>query len=218
MKDTFTRLPGEKRIRILDAFLKEFIQNDFETASLSKVVTELGIAKGSVYQYFGSKLELYQSLQGLCQAEKMKYVMGISREGFDDVWDWYRELFTAGIRFDLERPLHSQFLYRSAQDRTNPTLSQMQSQIFKASVDFFTGIFQEEQALGRIGKAFPAVFIAQTVISQSMALRTHLETTLEIDLNRHISSTNTVFAHEAAHIYAFIDHSIRMFRLAFSPS
>ncbi len=216
MKNTFLKLPQEKQDRILDAFMLEFVHNDFEAASLSKVVDALGIAKGSVYQYFGSKLEVYQSLQKICQAEKLKYVFGISREDFEDIWDWYRQLFAAGIKFDLERPRHSQFLYRSAMDRTNPVLSQMQAQIFKTSADMFAGIIAEEQSCGRIGMQFPPEFIALTVISQSLALRSYLETTLAIDLGQHIQSTNTVFAHEAAHIFAFVDHSIQMFRLAFS--
>lgn len=216
MKDTFLHLPSEKQARILDAFLKEFVHNDFEQASLSKVVELLGIAKGSVYQYFGSKLELYQSLQKLCQAEKMRYVFGIDRGNFDDVWDWYRELFAAGIRFDLERPLHSQFLFRSAQDRTNPVLTAMQADVFKASTEYFTGIVAVEQENGRLRNDFPAKFIALTVISQSLALRSYLENILALDLNHNIDASNTVFAGESAHIFEFVDHSIQLFRRAFS--
>jgi AcrR family transcriptional regulator len=216
MKETFTRLPPEKQERILQAFLIEFLHNDFENASLSKVVEQLNIAKGSVYQYFGSKLELYQSLQQLCQAEKMRYVMGIDRASQPSFWDWYRALFQAGIRFDLERPLHSQFLYRSSRDRSNPQLSQARDQAFQASIEMFATIIEREQQAGEISHNFPATFISLTMVSQSLALRDYLEVFLGIDLNKHIAESNTVFAHEADHIFEFVDHSITMLKRAFT--
>jgi AcrR family transcriptional regulator len=216
MKETFTRLPAEKQERILQAFLTEFLHNDFENASLTKVVEQLEIAKGSVYQYFGSKLELYQSLQQLCQAEKMRYVMGIDRTSQPSFWDWYRALFEAGIRFDMERPLHSQFLYRSGQDRSNPQLSQMRDQTFRTSIEMFAEIIAREQQAGQISPSFPATFISLTMVSQSLALRDYLEVFLRIDLGKHIAESNTVFAHEAAHIFEFVDNSIAMLKRAFS--
>jgi AcrR family transcriptional regulator len=218
MKDTFNRLPSEKQERILHAFLLEFVHNDYESASISKVVEQLGIAKGSVYQYFGGKLELYQDLQKLCQAEKLRYVYGIDRQSKASFWEWYRALFAAGIRFDLERPLHSQFLYRSGQDRSNPQLSAIRDQVFRASIDFLAQIITKEQAAGEITQDFPATFISLTMVSQALALRDYLEVFLKIDLNKHISETNTVFAHEEAHIFEFVDNSIAMLRLAFTPT
>jgi AcrR family transcriptional regulator len=216
MKETFTRLPPEKQERILQAFLIEFLHNDFENASLSKVVEQLNIAKGSVYQYFGSKLELYQSLQKLCQAEKMHYVMGIDRASQASFWDWYRALFEAGIRFDLERPQHSQFLYRSGQDRSNPQLSQIRDETFRNSVAMFAEIIAREQQAGQISQRFPPAFISLTMVSQSLALRDYLEVFLRIDLSKHIAESNTVFAHEAVHIFEFVDNSIAMLKRAFT--
>lgn len=217
MKATFTNLPTEKQERILDAFLREFVRNDFEAASLTQVVAELGIAKGSVYQYFGSKQELYDDLQRISQGVKMRYIQGIDRAQFPDFWEWYRELFAAGIRFDLEQPLHSQFLYRAAQDRSNPELQRMQNEIFQRSLAFFKTMVAEEQEQGLITTQFTADFIAMTVIGQALTLRTYLENILEIDLNRHISDSNTVFAYEREHIFTFVDQCIQLYRQAFSP-
>ena len=54
---TFDRLAPAKRDAFLDAALAEFAAHDFDTASVSRVVAELGIAKGSVYQYFADNAE-----------------------------------------------------------------------------------------------------------------------------------------------------------------
>lgn len=216
MKNTFTRLPKEKQKRIIDAFLMEFKDNDFENASLSKVVETLGIAKGSVYQYFGGKKAVYHSLYELASAKKMHYVQGLDRKDFADFWAWFRALFAAGIQFDLECPLESQFLYRSSQDRSNPEMQEMLASNFKKAIAYFSNIIQAEQDAGKMSREFPSDFIALSITSQSLGIQNYLEHFLQLDLKAHIGESNTVFAHEGEHIFKYIDHSIRMFRQAFS--
>jgi len=55
----FERLAAAKQKRILDAALKEFAQNGFEKASTNKIVENAGISKGSLFNYFHSKKNLY---------------------------------------------------------------------------------------------------------------------------------------------------------------
>ena len=57
--DTWWNLEITKRQLIIDACLTEFAAHNMESASLSTIVKELGIAKGSMYQYFTDKEELY---------------------------------------------------------------------------------------------------------------------------------------------------------------
>ena len=57
--NTFLNLPDDKRERIISAALEEFANNDFRNASITRMVRSLGIAKGSVYQYFKDKKDLY---------------------------------------------------------------------------------------------------------------------------------------------------------------
>jgi len=57
--DTWWNLELPKRQFIIDACLTEFAAHNMESASLSTIVKELGIAKGSIYQYFTDKEELY---------------------------------------------------------------------------------------------------------------------------------------------------------------
>ena len=54
-KDTFTNLPEEKRRHFLNIAIKEFAEHPYNTASISEIVRQAGIAKGSVYQYFENK-------------------------------------------------------------------------------------------------------------------------------------------------------------------
>lgn len=61
-KETFHSLKDEKKQRVVDAALEEFSVKTFSQASLNKIIKNAGIPKGSFYQYFENKEELYTYL------------------------------------------------------------------------------------------------------------------------------------------------------------
>ncbi len=58
-KDTFINLSEEKKKRIFDAAVKEFSTRRFSDASINQIVKNAGIPKGSFYQYFADKEDIY---------------------------------------------------------------------------------------------------------------------------------------------------------------
>lgn len=61
---TFFRLPEEKRQRLLDAAWGEFTQVRYADASINKIIQGARISRGSFYQYFTDKDELFAYLLG----------------------------------------------------------------------------------------------------------------------------------------------------------
>lgn len=59
MKQAFFQLSPEKRESVLNAALAEFGAQDFDAASLDRIVAAAGISKGGLYEYIASKEELY---------------------------------------------------------------------------------------------------------------------------------------------------------------
>jgi len=59
MNTRFSSLEFEKRQRIINAALKEFARNGYEKASTNVIAKEAEISKGSLFNYFSSKKELY---------------------------------------------------------------------------------------------------------------------------------------------------------------
>lgn len=102
-KPTFFNLPEEKRQRIVELATEEFAANLYHAASLSRIVERAGIAKGSIYQYFDDKMDLYIYIFGLAAEKKLAYVqqalagLGQAPSVFD--------VLRAGIRggFELAR-------------------------------------------------------------------------------------------------------------------
>ena len=56
---TFERLPEEKKDRIIQAARAEFIRNPYEKTSINRILAEAEIPKGSFYQYFDDKSDLF---------------------------------------------------------------------------------------------------------------------------------------------------------------
>ena len=61
-KDTFIKLPQEKKDKIINAAKREFSRASLRDASIKNIVEEAEIARGSFYQYFESKEDLLQYL------------------------------------------------------------------------------------------------------------------------------------------------------------
>jgi len=102
-KTTFFNLPPAKREAIEKEAIREFAQNPFEHASLSRIVGRCGIAKGSMYQYFEDKLDLYLYIVELAYAEKRRYV----RRAFEiegDIFEVLRAYYRQSLLFSQEHP------------------------------------------------------------------------------------------------------------------
>lgn len=61
-KDTFLNLSAEKRNRILNAAMSVFSKVHYKKVTIDRIVNDAGIPKGSFYQYFEDKDDLYQYL------------------------------------------------------------------------------------------------------------------------------------------------------------
>lgn len=60
--ETFLRLPAEKRNRFLDAAWEEFTVVPYAEVSINKIIRRAGIPRGSFYQYFTDKSDLFSYL------------------------------------------------------------------------------------------------------------------------------------------------------------
>ena len=73
-KQTFFNLPENKKRKILEAAKNEFSRVSVTEASINNIVTEANIARGSFYQYFESKEDLFLFMLNKAN-EKIKFVV-----------------------------------------------------------------------------------------------------------------------------------------------
>ena len=82
--ETFLRLPEEKRNRFLNAAWEEFTTARFVDASVNKIVRRARIPRGSFYQYFTSKDDLFAYLlEEVRNHVKEEYRRALERSGGD---------------------------------------------------------------------------------------------------------------------------------------
>ena len=68
---TFFNLPEKKRVTIIKLAIAEFANKDYKNASITKIVKQAKIAKGSFHQYFEDKKELYLYLVDLASKSNL---------------------------------------------------------------------------------------------------------------------------------------------------
>lgn len=113
-RQTFFNLPDEKRQAILEIAIGEFATNDYQSASISRMVTRLGIAKGSFYQYFEDKLDLYLYVLDIAIGERLAFVtQQVRLVNQSDFFAYVQELLESGLRYDLAHPRLGQIIYRA---------------------------------------------------------------------------------------------------------
>ena len=62
--DTFFNLSEDKKEKIFDAAVKEFSAKRLSEASINNIVKEADIPRGSFYQYFSGKEDIYEYMMG----------------------------------------------------------------------------------------------------------------------------------------------------------
>ncbi|MGB7519822.1 MAG: TetR/AcrR family transcriptional regulator [Spirulinaceae cyanobacterium] len=111
---TFFNLPENKRQTITDNAIAEFATHDYANASITQIVKQSKIAKGSFYQYFENKKELYLYLIDLATQQKLNFLQKANppqpKMGF---FPYLRWIFEVGTQFDLTHPALKQIFYRA---------------------------------------------------------------------------------------------------------
>ena len=216
MNEAFLKLPEDKQTTILNAFLTEFAKNDYEKASLSAVIKGLGIAKGSIYQYFGSKMDLYKLLRDSCVKEKATYIEGVDPSDYWDFWDYYREVYVQELRFDFERPSQAHFLFRSSQDRSNPEMARMLKENYLKRLLQLGELIEKEMENELINSELDPQFVATSILNQGRGLKEYLSFVLDVDIQNGLEEGNTFFEDEKERILQYVDQSIDFLKKAFS--
>ena len=105
--ETFLRLPEEKRTRFLDAAWEEFTQVPFTDASINKIVLRARIPRGSFYQYFTDKKELFSYLLKGMMDFFLKEYAAMLRQAEGDFFETQIRCFD---RVLLEKNTHPLFI------------------------------------------------------------------------------------------------------------
>lgn len=147
-KETFFNLPDEKREMIVDIALEEFADKDYRAVSVSHLVARAGIAKGSFYQYFENKKDLYLYLLELGTREKAHFLRTTPLpDPAMGTFAYLRWLFEAGVAFEFSNPRLTRVAYRAFYEDV-PFPDEAHSQAAAVSTQFFENLVRRGIAQG----------------------------------------------------------------------
>lgn len=215
-KETFYRIKPERREAITQAFLHEFSHQLYDDASITSVVKSLGIAKGSIYQYFEDKLDLFLYLKEQSELTKMEYIMHIKRDDHADFWDYYRTLYSEGIKFDEEHPLKSRLLYTISTNVHSPSLKDMLESWKQKALVLMESMIQAEIDAGHFRKDVPLKSMAFFLYTISVSLGEYMQSIHDVRFDPMTDSDEPILAGNKELILQSIDEYILLLRNAFN--
>jgi AcrR family transcriptional regulator len=112
---TWRNLPADKRARITDVAMQEFGARGFSAGSLNVIAKNAGIAKGSLFQYFDDKLDLFVAI---CEAGAADIEAAVLAGNDPDapLFDNVREMAARWVAFYRSHPMHRAIAHASANE------------------------------------------------------------------------------------------------------
>jgi len=101
-KELFFKICPEKQRRVLDASKMEFSEHVFEDASINHVIKNADISRGSFYQYFDDKKDLYFFLLKEIMRERLNRFLD-GQADCSDMFDLQEQLFIFNLNMLSDR-------------------------------------------------------------------------------------------------------------------
>lgn len=147
---TFENLPDEKRRRVLSEATREFAEHGYDQASVNRIVSRLGIAKGSLFKYFGNKQGLFEYLFGHALRQFKKPLKEIRDTQETDFFDRVEQSFLAGGAFIDAHP-HIYRIYLKMQfNESFPLREQFLGEIRKAHTKYLRQLVETGIEAGQL--------------------------------------------------------------------
>jgi len=151
-KPTFFNLPAAKREAVVELALREFAEHPYHRASLSRIVVRAGIAKGSLYQYFEDKFDLYRWLltEEVPRRRVAASPLADPTALPSDLGDLLRSLVRSGVRFLLDNPVLAAVAGAVTQPTSDPQLRELYREVRAIGQERFVAMLARMRDAGEI--------------------------------------------------------------------
>lgn len=190
---TFLNLSPVRQKEILDASFEEFALNEYASASIGNIIKKLKIAKGSFYRYFKNKQDLYFYLIEYASEQRFAQVDDLFANKSISFQDLIVENFANKIRFELENPLISGFLYNVSQERNNEEIGNIQLKVKKQVMDMIIELLEQNKNHWNISPTIPLQDVAFIILQVQFAIFDYLELKYGISIRENVKLGKPAF-------------------------
>ena len=149
----FYNLADDKRSLIIAVAMAEFSSASYDKASINQICKRAGIAKGSFYQYFTDKLDLYVHIMTLAVEKKVGFFTA-ALEDFKTLTlqAQIRLLFLKGIEFAKAHPSYAALGEQFAKETNETAKSAVIKEGEKRSESLFVQMIEAAKTKGEVGR------------------------------------------------------------------
>jgi AcrR family transcriptional regulator len=145
--------------------LEEFGEHTFDQASINRIVARAGIAKGSFYQYFADKADLFLYLARLAGEAKATYIAPVMRNPEEhDFFTLLRELYVSGILFAVEHPEYEAISKNLFEDKHGPLYRELMAENLPSAHEFFEALLENAVAKGEVREDIDTKMLAYMLV------------------------------------------------------
>ena len=149
-RQTFFNLSEEKREQVFRTAIDELAAYPYAAAGINRIVARAGIAKGSFYQYFEGKKDLFLYCLQRIGEEKMAYLAPVLQKSRElPFFELLQEIFTQGICFVQNHPEYGIIWQRILEGRESD-LEEILREIKKQGEAFYRTLLEQAIALGEV--------------------------------------------------------------------
>ncbi len=200
-KQTFFNLPVDKQAVICEAALEEFAAYPFRHASVNRIVRRAGIAKGSFYQYFEDKTDLFRYLLQKAGEVKRQYLAPVLEQADQrDFFTLLRALYLGGLQMAVEHPHYAALGKRLIEDRV--LYAQIWAESAPAAQDFFRPFIERAIARGEIRADLDPALVSWLVTTLSGQINEYYLEHVAPHYDHHMMETVEQFI-------AFLQHGLQ---------
>jgi AcrR family transcriptional regulator len=164
-KPTFANLPAAKRQAIIDLAIEEFAEQPYAVASISRIVERAGIAKGSLYQYFEHKQDLFLYLIDYAAQAQLALLRELAppepAPGFFALLRWQMGV---SAQVGAAAPRLVRLMARATSDDL-PFHDEVLTRLQQAGEDHLTQLVRQGMASGELNSALDPPLVAMMIKS-----------------------------------------------------
>ncbi len=181
-KKAFYALPAKEQDLFFDTALGHFAKEPYAQASLSSLLRDCGLAKGTFYLYFQHKMDLYEYLVETVLSMKEVYLKTRLLRQPEDFFQLFESLLRLETTFRLEHPAFHHLLSMALDRRFSPLPPRRIKELEWKRDQRFHGMLVRDQLRGKVTTEADAKLV--TFLSGLMLEEFHRFVRQQMDLQK----------------------------------
>jgi TetR/AcrR family transcriptional regulator len=149
--ELFQNLSPEKQEKVFQAAVSEFASKGYRNASMNSLVKTAGISKGSIFQYFRSKRNLFDAVLEIAVQQVKRHLKQVRGETEDLSFpERLEKLLRSGFHFIDQHPLLTAVYFQLLQSGDAPFGSERLIQLRRQGTEFLTELIEKAVSKGEL--------------------------------------------------------------------